>query len=170
MNWLKKLLPLILADLFKKIKDIKEKISDITNLATAAGLTAVEDKIHYISNLVKKVDYDVKKMIKKKYFTTSDYDRFTIGILDEKITKKLVNESGLDEKIKTLATKEEIKALATNAELKAEQDKVVKLQAYDLILFVGQSYFFNDGSQFYLILQPLYYNLKRLGDTEKVLL
>ena len=65
MNWLKKLLPLILADLFKKIKDIKEKISDITNLATAAGLTAVEDKIHYISNLVKKVDYDVKKMMKK---------------------------------------------------------------------------------------------------------
>ena len=60
MNWLKKLLPLILADLFKKIKNIKEKISDITNLATA-----VEDKIHYISNLVKKVDYDVKKMMKK---------------------------------------------------------------------------------------------------------
>ena len=46
----------------------------------------------------------------------------------------------------------------------------MKVQAYDLIFLVGQSYFFNDGSQFYLILQPFYYTLKRLGDTEKVLL
>ena len=30
-----------------------------------------------------------------------------------------------------------------------------------------QSYFNNDGAQHYLILQPLYYTLKRLGDTEK---
>ena len=46
----------------------------------------------------------------------------------------------------------------------------MKVQAYDLIFLVGQSYFFNDGSQFYLILQPFYYTLKWLGDTEKVLL
>ena len=38
-----------------------------------------------------------------------------------KITaKKLVNESGFNEKIKTLATKEEIKKSATKAELKAD--------------------------------------------------
>ena len=35
-------------------------------------------------------------------------------------------------------------------------------------LFIGQSYFFNDGAQLYLIFQTLYYTLKRLGDTEKV--
>ena len=33
--------------------------------------------------------------------------------------------------------------------------------------FVGQSYFNNDGAQFYLILQPLYDILKRLR-TEKI--
>ena len=36
--------------------------------------------------------------------------------------------------------------------------------------FIGQSYFFNDGSQLYLTLQPLYHTLKKLGDTEKVVL
>ena len=35
-------------------------------------------------------------------------------------------------------------------------------------LFIAQRYFHNDGAQLYLILQPLYYTLKRQGDTEKV--
>ena len=76
---------------------------------------------------------------------------------DAKITQKnLVNESDLNEKIKTLATKEEIKALATKAELKTEQDEIEKLQTYDLSLFIGQSYFNNDGVQVYLIFEPIY--------------
>ena len=65
-----------------------------------------------------------------------------------------------------------MKMLATKAELKMEQDKRVKLQSYDLSLFIGQSYFLNDGAKLYLMLQPLYFNtstsLKRLGVTEKV--
>ena len=88
------------------------------------------------------------KDIKNKYFTISDYNKFTKNILDAKITvKKLVNESGLNGKIKTLATKKDIKKSATKAKLKAEQDKVVKLQTYDLSLFIDQSYFINGGAQ-----------------------
>ena len=57
------------------------------------------------------------------------------NVLDAKISgKKIVNESGLNEKIRTLSAKEEIKTLATKTELKAEQDKIVKLQTYDLSL------------------------------------
>ena len=41
----------------------------------------------------------------KKYFTT-DYNKFTNNTLDAKITKKLANESGLNEKIKALAPKQ----------------------------------------------------------------
>ena len=41
------------------------------------------------------------------------------------------------------------------------------LQTFYLRVFVGQSYFYNDEA-LYSILQPLYYTLKRLGDTEKV--
>ena len=43
-----------------KIKDIKDKNKTpyITNLATIATLTAVENKIPNVSNLVKKFDYN----------------------------------------------------------------------------------------------------------------
>ena len=83
--------------------------------------------------------------------------------------KKIVNEFSLNKKIKTLAqTKKEIKKLATKAKLKAEEDKIVNFQTNDFSIFISQSYFVNDGSQLYLILQPLYHASIRLGNTEKV--
>ena len=158
------------SDLNTKINEVKNEILNITDLATTTGLTAVENRIPNVSGLVKKAYYDAEiKDIKDKYFTTSDYNKFTNNILDAKITaKKLVNESGLNVKIKTLATKEEMKKLATKAKLKAERDEIIKLQTYDLSLFIGESYFVNDGAQLFIILQPLYSTLKRLGDTEKL--
>ena len=47
--------------------------------------------------------------------------------------------------------------------------QIVKLQTYDISLFVGQSYFNNDGAQLYLIFQSLCYTLKRVSNTEKVI-
>ena len=136
----------------------------------------LNNKIPSVTGLVKKNRLWCRnKRFKNKYFTTSAYSKFTNNIFDGKIAaKKLVNESGLKTglksvlKIKTLATKDQIKKWATKAEFKAEQDKIVKLQTYDLSLFIGQSYFVIDGAQLYLILQVLYYTLKRLGDTGKV--
>ena len=54
--------------------------------------------------------------------------------------------------------------------LKKLQDKIEKLETYDASLFIGQSYFFSDRVQLYLIFQRLYYTLKRQGNTEKVVL
>ena len=68
MNSLKKLMQLILVDVLKKtdnngnIKDIDDKILDITNLATTDALTAVENKIFDFSDFVKKADYVAKKI------------------------------------------------------------------------------------------------------------
>ena len=42
------------------INEVKNKIPSITGLATTSALTIVENKIHCISNLVKKTDYDTK--------------------------------------------------------------------------------------------------------------
>ena len=53
----------------------------------------------------------------------------------------------MNEKIKISATKEEIKILATKTELKAEQDKIVKLQTYDLSYFLGKNFFGDDVFQ-----------------------
>ena len=114
-----------------KIKDIEEKVPDITNLATTAALTAAEDKNLQFSDLAKKEGYDAKiSETEIKYFTTYDHNKFAKGILDtniiiwkDKENKKLINESGLGEKIRTFATKKEIKTWATKAELKQRKIK-----------------------------------------------
>ena len=49
------------------------------------------------------------------------------------------------------------------------QDKIKILQTYHSSIFIGQRHFFSDGGQLYLIFQTLYYALKSLGDTEKVI-
>ena len=66
-------------------------------------------------------------------------------ILNESDISGLVNNSDLD------------KRLAAKAELKAEQNKTVKLKTYDSSLFIGQSYFLNDGSQNLLMSQPVFH-------------
>ena len=108
--------------------EVKKEIPSITNLPTTAALTAVENKIPNVSDLVKKLNYDEKASeIQKKYFTTSDYNKFTSSNLEAKIRQKNVtNKFDLNQKIKTLATKEDIKTLATNSELKAELKKLKK--------------------------------------------
>ena len=112
-----------------KTNEVKNEISSIINLAinaslnatinevknensaTTTALTAVENKVPNVNDLINKRDYDAEiKNIENKYFTTRDYNKFTNNKLDTKITaKQLVNESGLNEKIKTLTIKEEIK-------------------------------------------------------------
>ena len=76
------------AALKAKINKVKRKIPSISNLATADALIAVENKIPDVSDLVKKADYDKNIRNGKKYFTTSDYNKFTNKILDSKITEK----------------------------------------------------------------------------------
>ena len=107
------------ASLHAKI-NVKTKVPSITNLAATGAITAVENKIPNVSDLVKKADYDAEiRDIKDKYFTTSDYSKFANNILDAKISaKKLVNESGSNEKIKT-ATKEEMKKASNKGRIKS---------------------------------------------------
>ena len=112
------------ASLDAKINEVKGVIPSLTNLATTAAFTTVENKIPNVSDLgknnkKKQTDYDAKiKDTKNKYFTTSDYNKFINNIFNEKIKAKfLVNESDLTEKIKTLETKEEIKTSSNTGEI-----------------------------------------------------
>ena len=95
---------LLLLTLNPEINKAKKKMPSITNLATTATPIVVENKILNVSDLVKKADYHAEmKDIKNKYFSTSDYNKFTNIAID---AKNLFNESGLNEKIKTLAAKQ----------------------------------------------------------------
>ena len=75
-------------DYDNKITDIEVKTLTITCLATTAILNAVKNEIPSVSDIVKKTDYDAEiPNIDGKYFTTSDYIKFTNDILDAKIKK-----------------------------------------------------------------------------------
>ena len=73
---------------YDKITDIEGKTLTITGLATTATLNAVKNEISNVSDTVRKTDYDTETPdIDGKYFTMSDYNKFTNDILDAKIKK-----------------------------------------------------------------------------------
>ena len=84
MNLLEKLIIL-------EVTEVKSKILSITGLATTSAFNAVETKIPGVSNLVKKTSYDATiSGIQAKYFTTSNYNKFTGEIFDTKITRGVI--------------------------------------------------------------------------------
>ena len=69
--------------------------------------------------------------IESEYFTTSNYNKYTRNILDGKLKEKeLVDESAIIGFINNADWNKEVVTLATKTELKAEEDKIVKLQAF----------------------------------------
>ena len=139
------------------ITEIEGKISSVSGLATTTALTAVENKIPDVNNLVKKTDYDAEILdIKSKCFRTADYNRFTNGKLDLKIKQKgLANKFDIAGFIDNSDFNEKGATLATKAELKAEQDKIRKLEAFLSSYFRSKSNFEDDGTQGYLLFQPI---------------
>ena len=80
------------------------------------------------------------------YFTSSDYNKFMSEIIDTKI-KELVNKSNISRFINDSDLNKKIETLATKAELNAEQDKLVKLETYDLNYFLGKIFVGDDDSK-----------------------
>ena len=80
----------------------------------------------------------------------------TINLLDAKTKEKeLVDKSDISNLIRNSDLNKKLSTLGTKTELKAEQDKIVKLQAFDLSYFHGKSYFEDDGAQNYLVFQAV---------------
>ena len=65
-------------------------------------------------------------------------------IINTKI-KELVNKSNISRFINDSDLNKKIETLATKAELNAEQDKLVKLETYDLNYFLGKIFVGDDG-------------------------
>ena len=121
------------ATLNAKIDKVKNEIPSINNFAVTAALTSIENGIPNVNDQNKKADYNAKLSETKKNILLLLNNKFTNNILDAKITeKKLANESGSDDNMKTAATKGEVNTLVIKAELKADQDKIVKLETHDL--------------------------------------
>ena len=114
-------------------------------------------------------DYDTKiSDIESKYITTSNYNKFTKNVVDISIkSKSLVDKSYIAGFINNAELdKKKVATLALKAELKAEQDKIIRLQAFDSSYFRDKNHFENDGTQSYLIFQPMYKYFKKIVDAE----
>ena len=80
--------------LISKIKEVQGEILDITNLTTTTSLTAAENELPSVSNLVKKTEYnttldEIEKKItdhnQDKYITTPEFN----GLTSENFTTRL---------------------------------------------------------------------------------
>ena len=149
-----------------KITEIEGKIPSISGLATNAALTAVENKIPNISSLVKKTDYNTKitEIEKKltdhnhdKYITTPEFNTLAADVFNARLAQaNLITKTDFDAKLSSLnrkITTNKTKHLLVENELK-------KLKTFDSIYFRGKSHFEEDGTQNYLVFQPIQRFLK----------
>ena len=157
-----------------KLIEVKGDIPSTTNLATTAALTAVENKIPNFSNLVKNTDYntEVNEIGKKttdyyhdKYTTTSGFNKLTAeNFAAELAQANLASKSDIANIVKKKDFVDKLKHLnkqvtSNKAKNLLVENELKKLQTFDSSLFIGQSYFNNDGAQLYLIPQSIYKNI-----------
>ena len=145
-----------------KITELENKIPDISNLAAKAALTTVENKIPSISNLAKKTDYETKLIDIEnklnnhdhdKYIHTSKFNTLAANVFNARLAQaNLITKTDFDAKLSGLnrkITKNKSKHLLVEKELN-------KLKTFDLSYFIGKSHFEEDGTQSYLVFQPMY--------------
>ena len=127
-------------------------------------ISEVENKIISVSGLVKKTDYDAKiKDIERKYFSTTDYNKFTSDILDVKIKQKeLVSKSDIDKKLINVSgkiTENKRKQVEFEKEITDLTNKVAQIpeKGYG---FLCRMYFKdNDGYQNFPFFDPMFSSL-----------
>ena len=136
------------SDLKKEIKDAEKKFPILADLLKRTDynfeISEIENKITDVSSLIKKTDYNSKVSdIESKYITKNDCNKSTKVIVTNVIKSKnlliseFISKADLDKQFERLATKDE---------LKAEEDKIIKLQAFDSSYFGGKNFFGDDGS------------------------
>ena len=164
---------LILVFLLKRqitmLKSLKqrEKIPSISGLATNAALTTVENKIPNINNLVKKTDYDAKiTEIEKKltdhncdiYITTAGFNNLTASVFNARLAQaNLVTKTDFDSKL-----------LSLNKKFTSNENELKRLKTFDSSYFRGKSHFEEDGTQNYLVFQPINRYFKEIANVKYI--
>ena len=154
-----------------KTTEIDGKILRISGLAPATALTAVENKISSVGNLVKnknkkKTDYNTKINEIEKKLTDHDHDKYIAtpkfnklavenfaarlaqaNLVTKSDIANFVYKTDFDNKLKNLSNK--VTSYKSKHLLVENEFKKKKLQTFDLSLFISQSYFNNDESQLF---------------------
>ena len=161
------------SDFVKKAKltELENKIPDINNLAIKTALTAVENKIPDVSNLVKKTDYNTKvteienkpnNYNHDKYIDTPEFNKLVADVFNAKLAQtNLVTKTDFDVKLSRINRK----ITESKTENVLVKNELNKLKAFHSDYFIGKSHFEEDGTQNYLVFQPLNRYFKVLTNT-----
>ena len=154
-----------------KITEVEGKIHDISNLATKTALTAVENKIPSVSSLVKKPDYNIKltevenklnNHNNDKYIDTREFNKLTADVINARIAPaNSTTKTEFDSKLSSL----NIKITTNKSKHLLVENKLNKLKNFDSSYFIGKSPFEEDGTQNYLVFQPIVRYSKRITIT-----
>ena len=145
-----------------KLTELENKIPDVNDLVTKTTLTAVENKIPSVSNLVKKTDYDTKvKEIENelinhnhnKYIDTQEFNKLATDVLNTRIAKaNLITKTDFHAKLSNLNRK----ITQNKTDHLLVQNELNKLKTSDSSYCRDKNYFEEDGTQNYLVFQPMY--------------
>ena len=154
-----------------KLTQLENKIPDVSSLATKAALTAVENKIPHVSNLVKKTDYNTKVTETEnelnnhnhdKYITTSEFDTLAADVFNVRLAQaNLITKTEFDAKFSRINRK----ITENKTENVLVKNQLNKLKTFDSSYFIGKSHFEEDGTQNYLVFQPIVRYFKILPNT-----
>ena len=143
-----------------KITEIEGEIPDVSSLATKTALTTVENKIPTVGGLVKKTEYNAKIAENEKKLTDHNHDKYitipefnTLAAVSNARLKRasLVRKTDLDNSVSSLNNK-----IAINkTKNESIENELKKLKTFDSSYFIGKSHFEEDGTQNYLVFQPL---------------
>ena len=158
-----------------KLTELESKIPDISNLATKTALTTVENKISSVSNLVKKkTNYNTKAAAMEnklnnhnhdKYIDTAEFNKLAADIFNVRLAQaKLMTKSDFDAKLSRINRK----ITKNKTENFFVKNELNKLKTFDSCYFIGKSHFQEDGTQKYLVFQPLNKYFKVITNTDYV--
>ena len=141
-----------------KISEVKNEIPSITGLATTSALTAVENKIPDTSNLVKKTDYNTKVIEIVKKLTDHNHDKYITTTEFNKLATDAFNTRIVQANlVKNIDFDNKLSDL--NRKLVSNKTKDISI-AKELSYFRGKNYFDEDGNQNCYIFQPISNYLK----------
>ena len=152
-----------------KINEVKNEIPSITGLATTSALAVVENKIPSISNLVKKTDYNTKITEIEKNLTDHNHDKYITTTEFNKLAADVFNARLVQANLVT-KTYFDAKLPSLNRKITSNKTRHLLIKN-ELSYFQGKNYFNEDCTQNYYIFQPIpkYLKVSSVSDVNHIL-
>ena len=130
----------------------------------------MKNKKSGVSSLVKNADYDtnISEIEKKltdhnhdKYISTPEFNTLAASVSNARLAQaNLITKTYFDTKLPSLNRK------ITSNKTKLVENELKKLKTFDSSYFIGKSHFEEDGTQNYLVFQPMYRYFKRIAGVD----